>query len=196
MRADLASPARRRVLEAVFAAAATLPASVPLSALAYDAMPPPPMASPMSSLGFDLTPMSPDAVASEAQKLTKLERLVSLSAFTEPPFTGKTTNGFSHDNKKAGRYVGALSGLPLFSSAEKYDSGTGWPSFYAPIAQDHVLERLDPGDLQMGLRRPRVEVLDPISGAHLGHVFPDGPAPTGLRFCMNAAALRFEPGPP
>lgn len=151
---------------------------------------------PKSSLGFDLTPMTPGEVAAAAQKLSQLERAVSLNAFTEPPFTGRTTNGFAHDNKASGQWVGALSGLPLFSSEAKYDSGTGWPSFYAPVAQDHVLERYDPGDLKLGLKRPRIEVLDPVSNAHLGHVFTDGPAPTGLRFCMNAASMRFVPGSP
>ena len=91
-------------------------------------------------------------------------------------------------------YVGALSGLPLFSSEEKYDSGTGWPSFWQPIADEHVIVRPDPGDMQRKSRYIRMEVLDAKSGAHLGHVFPDGPPPTGKRFCMNAAAMTFVPG--
>ena len=185
---------RRRMLEGALAvAAATVLPACP--ATAYDTIMPT-IPSSKSSLGYDLTPMPPAAVDASAAKLTQLERAVSLSAFTEPPFVGKTTNGFGHDNKEIGQYVGAISGLPLFSSAAKFDSGTGWPSFFAPIAQDHVLERLDPSDLARGSKRPRVEVLDPVSGAHLGHVFADGPAPTGLRFCMNAASMRFVPGPP
>jgi peptide-methionine (R)-S-oxide reductase len=90
-------------------------------------------------------------------------------------------------------YVGAISGLPLFSSKQKYDSGTGWPSFYAPVSDDHVILRRDPADMQRtrDMRYVRVEVLDAKSGAHLGHVFDDGPPPTGLRYCMNAAAMTF-----
>ena len=96
------------------------------AAIAYDSLK-------TSTLGYDLTPMSNSAINEAAQKLTPFERSVSLEAVTERSFTGKTTNGYAHDNKKAGVYVGAISGLPLFSSDEKYDSGTGWPSFFAPM---------------------------------------------------------------
>ena len=89
--------------------------------------------------------------------------------------------------------VGAVSGLPVFSSKAKYDSGTGWPSFFEPISSDHVTLRPDPEDIRNKRRYIRTEVLDAKSGAHLGHVFPDGPAPTGQRFCMNAAAMTFVP---
>lgn len=148
-----------------------------------------------SSLGFDVTPMSRAAVEAAAKDLSDLQRAVSLTAATERAFTGKTTNGYGYDNKLQGEYVGAVSGLPVFSSDAKYDSGTGWPSFYAPVAEDHVILRKDPGDLKMGLpaRYVRTEVLDAKSGAHLGHVFEDGPQPTGLRYCMNAAAMKFVP---
>jgi len=146
-----------------------------------------------SALGFDTTPMSKDEIAAKAAKLTPFERSVSLEAVTERSFTGKTTNGYAHDNKADGYYAGAISGLPLFSSNEKYDSGTGWPSFYAPVDNAHVILRLDPDDLRRKVRYVRTEVLDAKSGAHIGHVFPDGPPPTGMRFCMNAAALTFVP---
>jgi methionine-R-sulfoxide reductase len=153
----------------------------------------------ISKLGYDIKLMSRSELEKNSQKLTGFERAVALEAATERSFTGKTTNGYSHDNKQEGYYVGAVSGLPLFSSTEKYDSGTGWPSFWAPVDDQHVIIRKDPEDqknamaVQMGLVRD--EVIDANSGAHLGHVFPDGPKPTGKRFCMNAAALTFVPSP-
>ncbi len=100
---------------------------------------------------------------------------------TEPPFQNAYWN-----NHAQGIYVDAVDGTPLFTSKEKYDSGTGWPSFWNPIAQDR-LELVE--DLSYGMRR--IEVRSKSSGAHLGHVFDDGPAPTGLRYCMNSASLRF-----
>ena len=101
---------------------------------------------------------------------------------TERPFTGK----YLH-NKKRGIYVCAGCGNELFSSDKKFDSGTGWPSFWAPIAEDKVeLE----ADNSLGMQR--TEVLCNQCGGHLGHVFDDGPKPTGHRFCINSVALRFE----
>jgi methionine-R-sulfoxide reductase len=102
---------------------------------------------------------------------------------TEPPFQNAYWN-----NHAQGVYVDAVDGTPLFTSKEKYDSGTGWPSFWTPISQDR-LELVE--DRSLGMRR--IEVLSKSSGAHLGHVFDDGPAPTGLRYCMNSASLRFIP---
>ncbi|MFO7313532.1 peptide-methionine (R)-S-oxide reductase MsrB [Rhodothermus marinus] len=102
---------------------------------------------------------------------------------TEPAFTGAYWN-----HKEPGIYRCAGCGLPLFSSEAKYDSGTGWPSFYAPIDPAHV-ETSD--DYSLGMHR--IEVRCAACGGHLGHVFPDGPPPTGLRYCINSAALVFEP---
>ena len=131
------------------------------------------------------------------EKLTPFQRAISLSAATERSFTGMTTNGYAHDNKKKGTWAGAISGAPLFDSGTKYESGTGWPSFYAAIP-GAVVERPDPEDLAdrrraMAMGGVRTEVIDAKSGAHLGHVFPDGPAPTYKRYCMNAGAMTFVP---
>merc|ERR1719201_172906 len=125
--------------------------------------------------------MSKEEVEALAEKLTPFQRAISLQAYTERSFTGKTTNGFAHDNKKTGTYVGAISGKPIFESSTKYESGTGWPSFYAAVPGS-VIERADPDDLAdktraMLMGGVRTEVIDAVSGAHLGHVFPDGPAP-------------------
>ena len=101
---------------------------------------------------------------------------------TEPAFTGKYW-----DNHENGTYTCACCGTPLFDSATKFESGTGWPSFYAPVDPASVATE---EDTSHGMRR--VEALCAKCDAHLGHVFPDGPRPTGLRFCMNSASLNFE----
>jgi len=98
---------------------------------------------------------------------------------TEPAFSGAY-----HDCKKSGTYVCVGCGEPLFRSEAKYDSGTGWPSFYASVSEESVREEAD-----NSLWMRRTEVLCAICDAHLGHVFPDGPPPTGLRYCMNSASL-------
>lgn len=117
------------------------------------------------------------------KKLSKEQYQVTQEAGTEPPFR----NAY-WDNHSAGIYVDVTTGEPLFSSLDKFDSGTGWPSFTKPLEPARVVEK---ADVTHGMRR--VEVRSKAGDAHLGHVFDDGPAPTGQRFCMNSAALRFIP---
>jgi peptide-methionine (R)-S-oxide reductase len=116
-------------------------------------------------------------------KLSPEQYAVLVESATEPPFQ----NAY-WDNHKEGVYVDAIDGKPLFASRTKFESGTGWPSFWSPINQDDVLLV---EDLSYGMRR--IEVRAKASGGHLGHLFDDGPAPTGLRYCINSASLRFIP---
>ena len=115
--------------------------------------------------------------------LTSLQYNVTQEEGTEPPFD----NAY-WDDKREGIYVDVVSGEPLFSSGDKFDSGTGWPSFTRPLDKQLIVEEQD-----YRLLVPRTEVRSRFAGSHLGHVFTDGPAPTGLRYCINSAALRFIP---
>lgn len=118
------------------------------------------------------------------KQLTPEQFAVTQKSATEPPFANKYWN-----NHAPGIYVDVVSGKPLFSSLDKFDSGCGWPSFTKPIAETDIVEKADYS--YMGIER--TEVRSKLADSHLGHVFDDGPAPTNLRYCINSAALRFVP---
>lgn len=135
----------------------------------------------VSETGYDIRPLSQDEIDRLAAGLSQEEYRVLLDHGTEPPFCGTLL-----DNKKDGTYACRLCGLPLFSSKNKFHSGTGWPSFFTPFDKEH-LRYLD--DNSYGMRR--TEIRCARCGGHQGHVFPDGPPPTGQRYCVNSASLEF-----
>ena len=129
------------------------------------------------------TPYTKPSDAELKKKLTPIQYKVTQHEGTEPPFRNEYW-----DNHEAGIYVDVVSGEPLFSSLDKYDSGTGWPSFTRPLVPENIKTKTD-----RTLLMTRTEVRSANADSHLGHVFDDGPRPTGLRYCMNSASMRFIP---
>lgn len=138
----------------------------------------------VSASGHSVAPLSEEERNRLASRLTAEERRIILNQGTEHPFCGGLL-----DNKQAGVYACRLCGLPLFHSRSKFDSGTGWPSFYEPFDQDHIsyLRDASHGMVRTEIRCKRCD-------GHLGHVFPDGPPPSGLRYCLNSVAMEFVVG--
>ncbi len=136
----------------------------------------------LSASGYDITPLSPGEVAKRAARLSPEEYRITQKSGTEPSFCGTLL-----DNHKEGFYACIVCGLPLFSSAHKFDSGTGWPSFWHEFDPQHVARK---DDISIGMTRVEIECAR--CGAHLGHVFADGPPPTRERHCLNSASLKFH----
>lgn len=130
-----------------------------------------------------MEPFKKPSVEELKKRLTPIQFNVTQNSGTEPPFR----NEYDH-NFKPGLYVDIVSGEPLFSSLDKFDSGCGWPAFSKPVVETEVVEK---SDITHGMKR--TEVRSKTADSHLGHVFDDGPGPTGLRYCINSASLRFIP---
>jgi peptide-methionine (R)-S-oxide reductase len=135
----------------------------------------------VSASGHSVAPLSEEERNRLAMRLDPEERRILLNHGTEHPFCGGLL-----DNKLSGVYCCRLCGLPLFNSRSKFDSGTGWPSFYEPFDQDHISYLRD-----TSLGTVRTEIRCKRCDGHLGHVFPDGPPPSGLRYCLNSVAMEF-----
>jgi methionine-R-sulfoxide reductase len=163
---------RAQLLAALFSIAAT---SAALAAQGSDATPP--------GKGFSMRDWRKPSDAELRKRLTALQYQVTQHDQTEYPFKNEYWN-----HHEPGIYVDVVSGEPLFSSLDKYDSGTGWPSFTKPLVAANVKTK---SDRSLGVER--IEVRSKYADSHLGHVFDDGPKPAGLRYCMNSASLKFIP---
>ncbi|HYO10174.1 MAG TPA: peptide-methionine (R)-S-oxide reductase MsrB [Tepidisphaeraceae bacterium] len=135
----------------------------------------------ISAAGFDVSPLGEPEVMELAKELNDEERRVLLNHGTEPAFCGNLL-----DNKKQGTYACRLCGLPLFESKAKFESGTGWPSFFQPVDRAHIAYIQD-----RSYGMVRTEIRCARCGGHLGHVFPDGPPPTRERYCLNSVSMEF-----